>query len=82
MLLPVALVLAWAVGCHRVRPASTCSAVKPNESRLIWPIATTLVVVPPLFAVLLGVYFASDWGFLQVRVESPSSGCPKRAAET
>jgi 4-amino-4-deoxy-L-arabinose transferase-like glycosyltransferase len=61
LLLPVALVLAWAVCFPRLRPPDH-PAVRLDRARHIWLIAVVLVVLPPILTVAFGVYFAVDWG--------------------
>jgi 4-amino-4-deoxy-L-arabinose transferase-like glycosyltransferase len=62
LLLPVALAFLWLTCRHRLRVAETSPAVRADRARHIWLIAGVLVVLPPIMAVALGVYFAVDWG--------------------
>jgi hypothetical protein len=61
MLLPVALILLWDVTHPRVRVPSG-SLVARSNGRQIWVIAASLVIVPPILAVVFGIYFVTDWG--------------------
>jgi 4-amino-4-deoxy-L-arabinose transferase-like glycosyltransferase len=62
MLIPVLLVTLWGVTHPRVYVPADCPVTRPDAARQIWVIAASLVVVPPVLAVIFGVYFVTDWG--------------------
>src|SRR5262245_20028478 len=61
LLLPVAIALAWVLWRPNVRAAQS-PPMCLRQAYHIWVIAGVLLVMPPLLAVALGVYFAVDWG--------------------
>jgi 4-amino-4-deoxy-L-arabinose transferase-like glycosyltransferase len=85
MLLPVVLMLLFSVTHPRVRVPADWPVVRESAARQIWSITIVLIVVPPVLAILFGVYFVTDWGIplyslvpLAI-VSIPSLGVPLRA---